>query len=340
MHKAPVVLLVCCCLALPSLARGADPSPKEQARRLFLEGNDLFGRGMFLDALDRYRKARDLYPSFKIDLNIGGTLDALGRRTDAAVYYERFLLQSQKAPPDVIQSARERLDDLRKKLARVNVSCLQDGAVIVVDGQVVGQTPLELPVYVNPGAHTFSARKEGFLTAMRTLRLKAGEESSLDLALSDGTRAKAAPPVVTPPPPSSDKPSPPLSEKADSDGAPPRRSLRGPLGYAALGLAGGCVVAAAVLYGLGGSQGSEAHEAYRTALLPDDIEAKWQDVQAAQTKLIAGHALVGAAVLSAGVGTYLLLTRPETSTKESPGPGTAGLAPTRGGAVFTLEGAF
>ena len=140
---------------------GADTSPRDRAVLLFQEATRLFDRGMYLDALKKFRRARAVYPSFKIDLNIGATLDAMGRRTEAAVYFERFLINADNAPPAVIFAARDRLKQLRLKLGRVKVTCLVEGAMVRVGTRAVGRTPLELPVYLEPAPMSSRPARRG-----------------------------------------------------------------------------------------------------------------------------------------------------------------------------------
>jgi Flp pilus assembly protein TadD len=62
-------------LALSSPGAAAAQAAREQARTLFLEGNKLHDAGDFAGALEKFREARRLFPSYKIDLNIANTLD-------------------------------------------------------------------------------------------------------------------------------------------------------------------------------------------------------------------------------------------------------------------------
>lgn len=161
------------------------------AQQLFKEGNELFARGMLLDALKAYRKSQKLHPSYKVDLNIGGTLDELGRRAEAAWSFHRFMVHSASAPADVVQQARARLAQLKHKLASVKVSCGVDGAVVAMDGKEVGLTPLELPIYLEPGKHVLSVTKRGKLAFTRKLALLAGQHRVLTTATRSATRLRA-----------------------------------------------------------------------------------------------------------------------------------------------------
>jgi len=312
--RALLTIAVLFSVGRPAHAETAEAA-KEQATALFREGNELYSRGLFLDALQKYRQARALFPSHKIDLNIGGTLDALGRRTEAAIYFERFLIQSADAPAPIIAAARKRLEELRRKLASARITAVQDGAAVLLDGQVVGQTPLELPVYMEPGRHRLEARKEGHRAAVKELSLAAGQHTSVALLLdAQGEGALALDPTLA-----------------------ARRKTKTISGWAALGVGAACLVTAAVLYGVGGSQGSSAHDQYLAATDPVVIEARWQDVEAAKSKLVAGHVLAGLGAVAVGISIYQLVTRPAAEQR----PRTAlGVAPLAGGGAFSLRGSF
>jgi tetratricopeptide (TPR) repeat protein len=320
-------------LILAATPAAAKPTPKQQAQTLYKRANKLFKRGMYLDALPKYRKARALYPSFKIDLNIGATLDAMGRRTEAASYFERFLIQSTNAPQKITNAAKERLGELKKKLGSVKLTSIVEGATVSVDGKAVGKTPMELPLYLEPGAHELKLEHTGHQPLTRKMNLAAGQHETLDLS----PRPEAPPP---PPPP------PPVVDEAEQrrlqEQAQVRRS-KTLWAYTTLGVGAALAVTAAVLYGVGASQGGEAHEAYQAATAPEEIEAHYNDVEAAKTKLVVGHVMLGLAAASLGVSIYHFLTRPAeeraapVGSASTPGPRVT-LAPTLGG--LSLQGSF
>ena len=298
-------------------------TPEEQARDLFREANQLYARKMFLDALQKYRQARALYPSYKIDLNIGGTLDAMGRRTEAAVYFERFLSQSSSAPQEIIAAARGRLEQLYRKLGRVRVTTVVEGATVLADGLSVGTTPLDTAVYLEPGVHRLEARKAGARPGSRTVTVAAGQEMALDLS-PDATASAPAGATLTP-----------AGTTALDPQLVERRRRKTIWAWSALAAGGACALTAVVLYGVGGTQGNSASDTYHRATDPVQVERAWGDVQAAQNKVIAGHVLMGAAAVGLGLSLYEFLTRP--AALERPAP-RAALVPLVGG--LQLRGAF
>ena len=187
-----VVALVCLVMSLAAGEAVAGGADRARASELFVQGNRLFKRGLYLDALKKFRQAQKLFPSHKIDLNIGSTLDALGRRTEAAAYFERFLVQASSAPEKITKLARKRLEQLKRKLGSVRLTCLEEGAVVRVDGKSVGRTPLDLPIYLEPGEHRVELLKERFAPFSRAVTIKAGEHGTLDAAKTDGPNKDAA----------------------------------------------------------------------------------------------------------------------------------------------------
>lgn len=153
--------------------------------------------------------------------------------------------------------------------------------------------------------------------------------------------APTPPPVVPSRPPavqptSASKPARTVTSPAP--GAPQSRT-RTLVAWTALGLGAACAVAGGVLLGVGGVQGADAAAAYEAERDPRKLDAAWDDVAAANTKVIAGYVLLGAAAAGLGVSLYSFITRSRGA--ERPGAEvkvTAG--PAAGGAAVLLRGTF
>ena len=315
----------------PAVAGAADH--KEQAEQAFNQATVLFNRGMYLDALKGFRRARKLYPSFKIDLNIATTLDALGRRTEAAVHIEKFLASSAEAPAPIRAEATRWLTALRGKLARVVVTCLVQGAVISVNGKAVGHTPMDLPLYLEPGAYQLSAERQGHKPSSTRLVLRAGDKRAVDLKL-----ARVRAPAQTQPIKALPRTRVPPAVQVDPAAVGRRRSHTY-WGYGALGTGAALTVAAAVLVGVAGAQGGEAHDNYLAATSDTDTARYRDDVLDARTKLYVGFALGGVAAAAYGVAIYCLVTRPPAErapARRSP----VAVVPLQGGALLNISGGF
>ena len=305
-------------------------SGKQQARVLFKEGNVLYKRGMFFDALKKFKQARALYPSAKIDLNIGSTLDALGQRAKAAAYLERVLLQKGSATVAMEQQVRRFLAALEQKVASVRLSCPEEGATVTLDGAVVGATPLAVRIFMEPGRHRLEVDKSSVGVFARQLNLIAGQHITVDAPLAQRPAAATGPGARDPR--VAVAPAPPPTAAA--------RRTRSIVAYTTLGVGAALAVGAAVMYGVGTSQGDEAHEAYDASQTQAEFDAHYEDVEAAKAKLVVGHVLVGLAAAALGASVYAFVTRPEPEQQAPAGPRAAlGVTPD-GCAVLTFGGQF
>lgn len=82
-------------------------------------------------------------------------------------------------------------------------------------------------------------------------------------------------------------------------------------------VAGACLTAMAVLYGIGFSQKSAALDEYRAATEQQQMDAAWSDVQSSYAMTVAGHLLLGAGAAALAVTVYQLLTRPPAGGERS-----------------------
>jgi len=207
----------------------------------------------------------------------------------------------------------------------LSVTSTPGGARVLLGGQQLGRTPL-LGVRVAVGAHDLVVRLAGRKTQRRRVTIRLDGEVKISLALKKK------------------KPGPrPRNDGLLLRQAKAERKSKTTWAYVSLG--GGLALAAgaAVLYGVGLSQGGRAHDDYMAAFGAGEMDAHYADVEAARTKLYVGHALAGAAAVAVGVSIYLLLTRPD-AVKARAGKRSAahslGLTPGQGGLNLWLGGTF
>ncbi len=327
-----VVLTTCLVLGLLAGFAGEVRADKARATELFSRGLELYKQGMYLDALEKFKQARSIYPSVKIDLNIGSTLAALGKNAAAATYVDRVLLQKGGIDQAMIKQVSDFMVGLKKKVGSVRLTCPRDGATVKADGKVIGLTPLAIPIYLEPGEHTIEVTATDHLPLSKNVKLDAGQHISMDAALKlDG----AAPPVVAA-----------QADPIDAGEQPGKqRRFKTILAYSALGAGAALVVGAVVMYGIGFSQGDEAYDKHQNATSRQQMDEHYDEVEAAKTKVVVGHVFIGLGVAAAGVGLWALLTRPpaiqDATAFTAPARPAPGLAFTRhGGAVFTVSGQF
>ena len=325
-------------LALPCDALAQ--SPRKQAEVLLREGNRLFHGGDHAAALDRFRRARALFPSYKIAFNLATTLDALGRLTEAATQYAAFLAGAgagTDTAQDAVVKARARVAQLDRLLARLVIRTKVAGALVTVDGRELGRTPVQPElIYLTAGPHRVVLRHPGHPTLSQMVELKAGERRALTWppASTPASRPFAAPAAASRPAlapasaPSAAAAPTPTSALAPT---PPRSRL---WAWISLGVGVACAAGAGVLYGVGSAQGDAAHERYLAAWRLEEISSHRADVESAERLLIGGHVLAGVAAAAIGLSIYQFVAggTPEQTT--------VGLVPGPSGLTLALGGSF
>jgi tetratricopeptide (TPR) repeat protein len=276
------LLLIGLLLAVPSPAK-ADSQAEREARLVFQEGNKLLEAGDYVGALDMYRSAYAKFPSPRILLNMGTALKALGRNAEAAEAYEKYLA-SPDADKKRIKEVQKIVADLNAGLGKLKIVVNEPGAKVLVNGEVVGESPQEITLRREPGSYTVVAQKEGFPAALATVALKAGDERAVELRLDSS---------APPPPPDVEDPdvTGPIERPAPTDTAP--RWYHDKLGW---GLTAVGVVAVGVGIGLTVSA-SGMYDDADAALDEQDAIALNDDAN--------GRATIGAVTL--GVGAALVV---------------------------------
>lgn len=90
------------------------PSAKDQARALAKEAAGLFEAGKYLEAIEKYRKAYDLFPAAALAYNIARSHERLSQWAEAIEWYEKYLKLASD-PRDKAETL-DKIDLLKKKL--------------------------------------------------------------------------------------------------------------------------------------------------------------------------------------------------------------------------------
>jgi len=223
---------------------------------------------------------------------------------------------------------------------QIRLTILQAGARIYVDGRLVAQAPLSLPLLVDPGRHELQVALEEYEEWSREVDVRPGASLDYDvnlLPLHDPVAS--APPPVQPAPPTEPVPPAPGETGAGGHGGAQAGGARRVLGWSLVGsgvaLAGlGGVFAVAMLR----TQDQFDAETYHRK--SNELAAK------GNRQALAANILLGVGGALAVSGGLLLLASGDsggTASAAAPaGPGFAGLhlmaAPTPGGFAISLGG--
>ena len=227
------------------------------------------------------------------------------------------------------------------------------GATLYLDGRVLGRTPMEVRAAL--GTHLVKLVLRGHAPVARQVIARAGEVSVLTMGLGRGPGDRRV--ARRQAPASGERPvedgpltqerrvkqNPLGGEPQDVDDPVSRqRKKKAVLAYTSLAVGLAVAATAGMLYGVGASEGSEAHDAYMDARVQRDMNLYREDIEGARSKIIAGNVLMGVAAVALGFSIYQFVTRPEAprGPKEVDLTSSVSLMPAATGATFSIGGRF
>ena len=312
----PAVMLAMT-LSIPPSALAGDTA---QAGKLFKQGNELRLAGKYKEALEKYNAAYKLLPSFKIEYNTALVLEKLGKHSSAYLTYKSFLKSGEgKSPEKMLNTARQKVKELKQKISLVRVTSSVKGAKVKFNGLDVGKTPLpdnwEMAVDAPKNVGVW-VEAEGHQTFTSSQYLKPGQEVVIRAELKPLNQQTPEPtPAATESEPESTLPNAaiPVAEDDGDDNLTKKRRSKTIWAWTTLGLGMACAAGAGVFYGVGYSQVTAAHDEYNDLPSTASVstrDEKWAEVESASKLYIGGHVLAGVAALAVGVSIYMFVTRP------------------------------
>jgi len=275
-------------------AAAAATANVEKARQHFQRGIDSYRDGDLATALIEFKRAYSTAPNFRLLYNLGQVSADLRDYPAAERYLGQYLEESRNSLDEARkQAVQDELAKVRARIAYVHLTSNVEGAEVLVDDVLVGRTPLQAPVHVSTGRRRITGRAPGHAPVTQIVDAAGGEDVPVTLHLQPIPSTLAERPAVTPP-------------------VYRRGGTRKPL---LLGLAIGAGVLAAGGAVFGYLAESDAVE-YREALQRKTSASELQDLaDGAKTYALVTDFLIGAALLTATVGTVVLLS-PDIETKE------------------------
>jgi hypothetical protein len=207
--------------------------------------------------------------------------------------FERYLAEGKD---DITKPRRAEVEReiaaLKPLVGRLEITANEDGATVTVDDKPVGKTPLGEPVLVNAGKRRVQAKREGMKPFQQEVDVKGGGRQALEIRLDPAGGGATPPPTAT----------------ATSTAKPPDPPPRDWSGFAtAAWIGAGVFTAGAVATGTIAliDSGSFVDTPYgsRDRKPPPDSDLQNQADRIA-TLAVVTDVLVGAAVVSAGLGVY------------------------------------
>jgi len=205
-------LLLLTLLSLPSLLH-AEPttSSQDKARQCFKRGVELYDERDLDGAEVEFRRAYELAPNFHLLYNLGQVASERHDYATAIDFFQRYLSEGgNEIPLDRKSSVETELGKFRTRVGQVAIRWDGSAALVLVDDETKGKTPLIGPIEVNVGRHRIELRTYDGESQSRMVDVTGGDTVMItfwDDPLPKETKASSANRL-----------------QAESQASPPRRS--------------------------------------------------------------------------------------------------------------------
>jgi tetratricopeptide (TPR) repeat protein len=161
---------------------GVSREQRQQANRIFQEGNALIREGLFAVAAEKYERALALWdhPGFRYNLAIAQiNLDQSIEAYESFRHAIRF--GAEPLGQDRHEQAQSYLTLLGNQLARIALACDEPGTIVTLDGKPAFAAPGRKTIVVLPGGHQVMASKPARLPDTRQVVLAPGQHLEVTL---------------------------------------------------------------------------------------------------------------------------------------------------------------
>lgn len=192
---------LCGFVALSSPARG------DEVDTLFDEGTAALEQGDFNAAHDKLSRAFAKRKSVDIAANLALAEVKLGKKREAAEHLAYGLANfPATGKPEAKERMQKQLAELKKGLCEFRVNT-EEGSTVFVGDAPVGLSPLQTPLYLEPGVHKFRVERSG-KTGEKSVTAAAGDSLTIkvELTVNAAPTATGTGTGAPPPPPPDEKP--------------------------------------------------------------------------------------------------------------------------------------
>jgi hypothetical protein len=181
-------------IGLGAPARAGDTKPLSET----LEGpaKEAFDTGKFLfnedpaKAYAKFKRAHELSGDARLLYDMAVCEKALKHYARMQVLLTRYLAEGGPlVSPESRQASTETLRAVKPFVDSLTIRIAESGAMVTIDQEEVGTTPLAAPLPVDVGAHVIEIHKAGFLPFKRKIDASGGEEKAIDAVLVAESRA-------------------------------------------------------------------------------------------------------------------------------------------------------
>jgi tetratricopeptide (TPR) repeat protein len=182
----------------------AEKTNDQKVIELFDKGTGHYTRSQWAEAEAAFQAAWELKKSYDIAGNLGEVELKLGQVREATEHLAFSLRQFPATGKESHRRMLQRLfDEARKQVVAYRVYVSVDGAQILLNGRVVGQSPLPDAVFAEPGKATIEAKLAGHEDTLQTFDSAKGWSEDVSLILRPKKEAPSGDDKGREPPPSS-----------------------------------------------------------------------------------------------------------------------------------------
>jgi len=266
----------------------------KEARALFQAGLALEAAGDYKNALTKFHEVAAVRPTPQVMFHVALCLEHLGRWTEALGTYRITIDRAlEEAAEDVVENADQARQKLEQRMPRLKIlrSESMAGAVVHLDGVLIGAASFGVEMPSDPGEHRVVVTVDGKEVFTQVVSLEEGRVETVTIT----KQTPKAPPPLAPAPKPSPEPNPI---------APSQR-----IGYYFLG--GG--ITSLVIGGMFVKLRNDTIDRLETQCAGNHCPASLESTSdRGKIYMMAANGFVGAGLLSAGIGTVILLQRHET----------------------------
>jgi PEGA domain len=155
------------------------------AARHYDAGLRLYSEAEFALAVLEFERAYELTSDYRVLYNIGQVRIQLSAYARALKTLQQYLKDGEgKISPERVEQVHRDLELLAGRTATLKIEADVEGAELLVDGAVVGVSPLAAGVLVDAGEHRVTARKAGFQADSTVVTLVGRDERGTRISLS------------------------------------------------------------------------------------------------------------------------------------------------------------
>ena len=214
--------VLCSVLAasVPALAAGVDPAnatpvQREQAQTHFLKGKERFDRNDMSGALEEFRASLEIVASPNARLYVARTLRETGRLVEAYAEFGRTAAEAKEHEREdgrygkAAEAALAERASIAPQIAfvQLNIKNATDATNVTVAGSPLVKGGWSDPVPVKPGDVEVEVVTPGVLPIRKTLAMRAGQKTPVDIDAGVGGTGDPSNPGTPPPNPGGDHPS-------------------------------------------------------------------------------------------------------------------------------------